>query len=114
MFRCCRAFRGFRDHFPEQAEALLQSLEPTYRRALQGELCLSSSSSSGSIAQTTGFKTSRPYKPAVTPQSATGMKRSNKAADYLMKLAVYETFIFASSYNESNIQARGVNTGLVS
>lgn len=73
IFLCCRAFRGFRDHFPEQAENLLQSLEPTYRRALQGELCLSSSSSSGSIAQTAGYKTTRPYKPAVTPQSATGI-----------------------------------------
>lgn len=60
---CCfvaffRAFRGFRDHFPEQAEALLQSLEPSYRRALQGD-AMSASSSNNNIAS--GFKTPRQY-----------------------------------------------------
>lgn len=39
------------EHFPEQSEALLQSLDLAHRRTLQGELCLSSSSSSGSLAQ---------------------------------------------------------------
>ncbi|KAJ8925598.1 hypothetical protein NQ315_009438 [Exocentrus adspersus] len=53
-----KAFRGFRDHFPEQAEALLQSLEPSYRRALQGD-GMSASSSNNNIAS--GFKTPRQY-----------------------------------------------------
>ncbi|XP_071053520.1 CLIP-associating protein isoform X4 [Onthophagus taurus] len=69
-----KAFRGFKEHFPDQAEALLQSLEPSYRRALQGELCLSSSSSSGSLAQTgSAYKTSsrQQYRPPTT-QSTTG------------------------------------------
>ncbi|XP_031328724.1 CLIP-associating protein-like isoform X4 [Photinus pyralis] len=67
-----RAFRGFKDHFPDQAESLLQSLEPSYRRALQGELCLSSSSSSNSLAPTPGVRTPRQYRVPTTPQSATG------------------------------------------
>ncbi|XP_017770144.1 PREDICTED: CLIP-associating protein isoform X3 [Nicrophorus vespilloides] len=67
-----KAFRGFRDHFPEQAEVLLQSLEPTYRKALQGELCLSSSSSSGSLAQTGNLRTPRQYRAPMSTQSSTG------------------------------------------
>lgn len=67
-----RAFRSFKEHFPDQAEILLQSLDLTYRRVLEDEKCLSSSSSSGSIAQAVGYKTTRPYKSAVTPHSATG------------------------------------------
>uniref|UniRef100_A0A1Y1LZC0 TOG domain-containing protein n=1 Tax=Photinus pyralis TaxID=7054 RepID=A0A1Y1LZC0_PHOPY len=79
-----RAFRGFKDHFPDQAESLLQSLEPSYRRALQGELCLSSSSSSNSLAPTPGVRTPRQYRVPTTPQSATDSKkgfRSNSAID---------------------------------
>lgn len=79
-----RAFRGFKDHFPDQAESLLQSLEPSYRRALQGELCLSSSSSSNSLAPTPGVRTPRQYRAPTTPQSATDSKkgfRSNSAID---------------------------------
>lgn len=73
-----RAFRGFKEHFPDQAEILLQSLEPSYRKALHGELCLSSSSSSGSLAQpsvasassSTGFRTPRtPYRPPASAHS---------------------------------------------
>lgn len=39
---------------------------------MQGELCLSSSSSSGSIAQAVGYKTARPYKAPTAPHSAAG------------------------------------------
>ena len=41
-----RAFWGFHDHFREQAESLLNSLEPSKQKMLQGELSSSSSSSS--------------------------------------------------------------------
>ncbi|KAK9712512.1 CLASP N terminal [Popillia japonica] len=79
-----KAFRGFRDHFPDQAEALLQSLEPSYRKALQGELCLSSSSSSGSLAQAVGgLRAPRQYRPP-PPQNTDSAKkgfRSNSAID---------------------------------
>lgn len=68
-----RAFKGFRDHFPDQAEALLQSLDPIYKKALQGELCLSSSSSSGSLAQSGGLRTKIYSRPQVPSQSVTGM-----------------------------------------
>jgi CLIP-associating protein 1/2 len=65
-----RAFRGFREHFPDQAEALLQSLEPSYRRALQGD-GMSASSSNNNLAG--GFKTPRSYgRTVATPHSATG------------------------------------------
>ncbi|XP_063908191.1 CLIP-associating protein isoform X3 [Zophobas morio] len=65
-----KAFRGFREHFPDQAEALLQSLEPSYRRALQGD-GMSASSSNNNLAS--GFKTPRGYgRTLATPQSATG------------------------------------------
>lgn len=79
-----KAFRGFKEHFPEQADALLQSLEPSYRRALQGELCLSSSSSSNSLAQSSGLRVPRQYRAPTTPQSATDSQkgfRSNSAID---------------------------------
>ena len=46
-----RGFKSFKDHFPEQSETLLQSLDAIYRRALQGELSLSGSSSCSSLAQ---------------------------------------------------------------
>ncbi|XP_063908195.1 CLIP-associating protein isoform X7 [Zophobas morio] len=72
-----KAFRGFREHFPDQAEALLQSLEPSYRRALQGD-GMSASSSNNNLAS--GFKTPRGYgRTLATPQSATA--RPRKAAD---------------------------------
>ncbi|XP_015837159.1 CLIP-associating protein isoform X2 [Tribolium castaneum] len=65
-----KAFRGFREHFPDQAEALVQSLEPSYRRALQGD-GMSASSSNNNLAS--GFKTPRVYGRSVaTPYSATG------------------------------------------
>ncbi|XP_068894094.1 CLIP-associating protein 1-A isoform X5 [Tenebrio molitor] len=78
-----KAFRGFREHFPDQAEALLQSLEPSYRRALQGD-GMSASSSNNNLAG--GFKTPRSYgRTVATPHSATdsGRKgfRSNSAID---------------------------------
>ncbi|XP_008196426.1 CLIP-associating protein isoform X5 [Tribolium castaneum] len=78
-----KAFRGFREHFPDQAEALVQSLEPSYRRALQGD-GMSASSSNNNLAS--GFKTPRVYGRSVaTPYSATdsGRKgfRSNSAID---------------------------------
>ncbi|CAH1111377.1 unnamed protein product [Psylliodes chrysocephalus] len=76
-----RAFRGFRDHFPDQAEQLLQSLDPSYRRALQGE-GMSTSSSQNNIAS--GFKTPRTYgRSAVASATDSPRKgfRSNSAID---------------------------------
>ncbi|XP_069703536.1 CLIP-associating protein 1 isoform X4 [Periplaneta americana] len=47
---CARkAYWSFRSHFPEQAESLLNSLDSSYKRALNGELTLSNSSSSNSL-----------------------------------------------------------------
>ncbi|XP_076259091.1 CLIP-associating protein isoform X6 [Rhynchophorus ferrugineus] len=63
-----KAFKAFRDHFPDQAEVLLQSLEPSYRRALQGD-GMSASSSNNNLNSC--FKTPRQYG-KTAPQSATG------------------------------------------
>lgn len=41
-----RAFWGFAEHFKEQADSLLNSLEPTRQKQLQGELSNSSSNNS--------------------------------------------------------------------
>ncbi|XP_076259117.1 CLIP-associating protein isoform X31 [Rhynchophorus ferrugineus] len=68
-----KAFKAFRDHFPDQAEVLLQSLEPSYRRALQGD-GMSASSSNNNLNSC--FKTPRQYG-KTAPQSATARpKRS--------------------------------------
>ncbi|XP_064471779.1 CLIP-associating protein 1-like isoform X2 [Ornithodoros turicata] len=47
-----KAFWGFADHFKEQADALLHSLDSSKQRMLQGELCMSNSSSSNSLCST--------------------------------------------------------------
>lgn len=44
-----KTFIGFREHFPDQAEMLLNSLDPNYRKALQGE-SVSASSSHNNLA----------------------------------------------------------------
>ncbi|CAH0551193.1 unnamed protein product [Brassicogethes aeneus] len=76
-----RAFKGLRVHFPEQAEVILQSLDPSHRRAVQGDSM--SASSSNSNLSSSGFKSSRSY--GRTSQSVTdsGRKgfRSNSAID---------------------------------
>merc|ERR1719334_2312494 len=41
-----KAFWGFADHFKDQADSLLSSLESSYKRLLQGEMSNSSSSNS--------------------------------------------------------------------
>ncbi|KAJ8869794.1 hypothetical protein PR048_028802 [Dryococelus australis] len=46
-----KAYWSFRSHFPEQAEALLNSLDISYKRALNGDLTMSNSSSSNSLNQ---------------------------------------------------------------
>jgi len=46
-----KAYWGFADHFKEQADSLLNGLEPTYKRLLQGEMSNSSSSNSLNMAQ---------------------------------------------------------------
>eukprot|EP00092_Neocalanus_flemingeri_P004447 GFUD01004782.1.p1 GENE.GFUD01004782.1~~GFUD01004782.1.p1 ORF type:complete len:1502 (+),score=448.94 GFUD01004782.1:193-4698(+) len=46
-----KAYWGFADHFKEQADCLLTSLEPTYKRLLQGEMSNSSSSNSLNLPQ---------------------------------------------------------------
>merc|ERR1719483_1896163 len=45
------AYWGFAEHFKEQADSLLTSLEPTYKRLLQGEMSNSSSSNSLNLPQ---------------------------------------------------------------
>lgn len=55
----CRAYWSFRSHFPEQADSLLNSLDSSYKRVLNGELTLSNSSSSNSLHQQGVSSTSR-------------------------------------------------------
>ncbi|KAG0417162.1 hypothetical protein HPB47_005851 [Ixodes persulcatus] len=49
-----KAFWGFANHFKEQADVLLNSLDSSKQRMLHGELCMSNSSSSNSINSTPG------------------------------------------------------------
>lgn len=44
-----RAYWGFADHFKEEADKLLNSLDPSYKKMLQGEMGMSNSSSSQSL-----------------------------------------------------------------
>ncbi|KAL3286277.1 hypothetical protein HHI36_000786 [Cryptolaemus montrouzieri] len=80
-----KAFRGFREHFPDQAEILLQSLDPSYRRALQGEPSVSASSSSNNLNST--FRNPRQYTPRALGSAQTSIDsgrkglRSNSAID---------------------------------
>ncbi|KAK8765343.1 hypothetical protein V5799_032049 [Amblyomma americanum] len=57
-----KAFWGFADHFKEQADVLLNSLDTSKQRMLQGELCMSNSSSSNSLNSAQG----RPLKHSVS------------------------------------------------
>lgn len=57
-----KAFWGFANHFKEQADVLLNSLDSSKQRMLHGELCMSNSSSSNSINSTPG----RPLKHSVS------------------------------------------------
>jgi len=49
-----KAYWGFADHFKDQADVLLSSLEPNYRRVLQGEMSNSSSSNSLNLVAQSG------------------------------------------------------------
>lgn len=78
-----KAFRAFRDYFPDQAESLLQSLDASYRRALQGD-GMSASSSNNNLNSC--FKTPRQYSKPSGVQSASDSSnkkgfRSNSAID---------------------------------
>ncbi|XP_076047968.1 CLIP-associating protein isoform X10 [Oratosquilla oratoria] len=44
-----KAFWGFADHFKDEADRLLNSLDPSYKKMLQGEMGMSNSSSSQSL-----------------------------------------------------------------
>ena len=46
-----KAYWGFADHFKDQADSLMSSLDPSYKRLLQGEMSQSSSSNSLNILQ---------------------------------------------------------------
>ncbi|ERL88765.1 hypothetical protein D910_06147 [Dendroctonus ponderosae] len=79
-----KAFHRLRDHFPDHAESLLQSLEPSYRRALQGGETMSSSCSNSNLNSC--FKSSRMYAKPTGVQSASDTPgrngfRSNSAID---------------------------------
>ncbi|XP_056638130.1 CLIP-associating protein isoform X3 [Diorhabda sublineata] len=76
-----RAFKGFKEHFPDQAEHLVQSLDPSYRRALHGE-GMSASSSHSNIAS--GFKTPKASYRSATHSGTDSVSkgfRSNSAID---------------------------------
>jgi len=49
-----KAYWGFADHFKDQADVLLNALEPNYRRVLQGEMSNSSSSNSLNLVAQSG------------------------------------------------------------
>ncbi|KAH7980925.1 hypothetical protein HPB49_020284 [Dermacentor silvarum] len=49
-----KAFRGFADHFKEQADMLLNSLDSSKQRMLPGELCMSKSSSNNLLNSAEG------------------------------------------------------------
>ena len=55
-----RSFWGFADHFKDQADALLNNLEPAKQKAIQGEF--SGSSSNGSLHSAEGYR-AKPAKP---------------------------------------------------
>ncbi|XP_034257106.1 CLIP-associating protein 1-A isoform X3 [Thrips palmi] len=63
-----KAYWGFKDHFPEQADALLNTLDSSYKRALFGELSLSNSSSNSSLHHQASLPPSR-YGQISTPTS---------------------------------------------
>ncbi|KDR12058.1 CLIP-associating protein 1 [Zootermopsis nevadensis] len=76
---CARqAYWSFRSHFPEQADSLLNSLDIQYKRALNGDLTLSNSSSTNSLHHQGGGSTVSRYGSGGTtprvrlPSSATG------------------------------------------
>jgi len=54
-----KAYWGFADHFKDQADVLLNALEPNYRRVLQGEMSNSSSSNSLNLVAQSGQTLSR-------------------------------------------------------
>lgn len=65
-----KAYWGFKDHFPEQADALLNTLDSSYKRALFGELSLSNSSSNSSLHHQASLPSSRYGQSSVsTPRS---------------------------------------------
>jgi len=64
-----RAYWGFAEHFKDQADTLMSGLDPTYKRALQGEMSQSSSSNSLNVLQGQG-----------APRITTGVNRSRQAS----------------------------------
>lgn len=75
---CARkAYWSFRSHFPEQADSLLNSLDSSYKRVLNGELTLSNSSSSNSLHQQGVSSTSRYGSAGTTPR----VRLTNSATD---------------------------------
>ncbi|XP_025829154.1 CLIP-associating protein isoform X2 [Agrilus planipennis] len=81
-----KAFVAFRERFPDHAEVLLQSLEPSYQRALKGELSMSNSSSTNSLSTAAvASRVPRQLRPvaSISSKTDTGKKgfRSNSAID---------------------------------
>lgn len=79
-----KAYWGFADHFKDHADGLLNSLEVTYRRMLQGGE-MSNSSSSNSL-NTTGraqssLSTGAPFKPERSRQSSITSSQENLLSD---------------------------------
>ncbi|XP_047740406.1 CLIP-associating protein 2 isoform X3 [Hyalella azteca] len=62
-----KAYWGYADHFKEEADKLLNSLDASYKKMLQGEMSgsMSASNSSHSIQQ----QSSQPAKPALPPRT---------------------------------------------
>ncbi|XP_069183084.1 CLIP-associating protein 2 isoform X32 [Procambarus clarkii] len=61
-----KAYWGFADHFKDEADKLLNSLDPSYKKMLQGEISMSNSSSSQSLHNSHN-KSARPRKTSEHP-----------------------------------------------
>ncbi|XP_071512323.1 CLIP-associating protein 1-B isoform X14 [Panulirus ornatus] len=61
-----KAYWGFADHFKDEADKLLNSLDPSYKKMLQGEMGMSNSSSSQSLHNSQS-KSARPRKTSDHP-----------------------------------------------
>ncbi|XP_077506653.1 CLIP-associating protein 1-like isoform X14 [Amblyomma americanum] len=85
-----KAFWGFSDHFKEQADVLLNSLDTSKQRMFQGELCMSNSSFSNSLNSAQG----RPMKHSVSSHGSMENRRPGSGTSTLVRrpgVRVYNT-----------------------
>lgn len=91
-FLCYRAYWGFAEHFKEQAESLLNSLDPAKQRLLQGGATMSSSSSNNSL-NSTGGGASRVASAAGAKSKSRSRSMSNERASTALYRLVLQSGI---------------------